>query len=380
MSVTHVGAGTHLARSGVHRTAEHPQGHGPSGKFSAFTVGQRLEVTVLRPQGANSYLVLLAGEQHLMESSVALASGIRVSALVVAVGEQLALRYLGSDSRQGTADDAPDASEPSLSGLLQALASRYKVTLDNPDRDLLQRAVRRAADPTAMALGGLFLAKIGAEVDRPSLDALYEAQTQAPPSATPAGSARSVNPPVDLERVSMSELSELLSSALPTQVDDASAAQGEGLGAHSGGEEPSRSAQSLLNRQDDGAVIYRYGSLPVLVSGRLMELELALFQQREPREGEARLRRLVMTLDTETLGPLQIEARSLNERLVIRFTGRSAQAAAHLAPYGRDVEQLAARLGWAVDGVEYEYASGSARAATQIIRHVLNSETIDSVL
>jgi hypothetical protein len=87
-----------------------------------------------------------------------------------------------------------------------------------------------------------------------------------------------------------------------------------------------------------------------------------------------------MTLDTEELGPLQIEARSLNERLVIRFTGRSAQAAGQLAPYGRDVEELAGRLGWAVDGVEYEYSAGPTRAATQVIRHVLNSGTVDSVL
>jgi len=237
-----------------------------------------------------------------------------------------------------------------------------------------------------MALGGLYLVKLGAQMDVPSLAALYAAQADlpaSPASASPIARSVAARVEIDLDDDPAGGLSDLLAGALHAEAGEASliSPSGGGAGAQPGGTDGQpKSAQDLLNSQDGGAVVYRYGSVPVLVSGQLLELELVLFQQRQPQAGETQLRRLVMTLDTETLGPLQIEARALNDRLMIRFTGQSAEAAAQLAPYGRDVEELAARLGWTVDGVEYEYTHGHARAASQIIRHVLSAGTIDSVL
>jgi hypothetical protein len=356
-----------------------------SGRFRGLAVGQHVDVKVLAQQSELTYVVSLAGEQHLMESSITLVPGAQVSAVVLAVGNQLELRYVGSDPVRERADDTP-VDEPRAPSLLQLLAGRYKVVLTAKDRGLLERAVRRAPDPASMALGGLYLVKLGAEMDVPSLAALYAAQTALPASlGTAAAIARPVAARIriELDDDPVGGLSELLAGALHAPTDEASSMShlGEGADAQSGGTDGQRhSAHSLLNSHDGGAVAYRYGSLPVLVSGQLMELELVLFQQRQPQAGETHLRRLVMTLDTETLGPLQIEARALNDRLMIRFTGQSAEAAAQLAPYGRDVEELAARLGWTVDGVEYEYTHGPARAASQIIRHVLAAGTVDSLL
>jgi hypothetical protein len=86
-----------------------------------------------------------------------------------------------------------------------------------------------------------------------------------------------------------------------------------------------------------------------------------------------------MTLDTQTFGPLQVEARALDSRLVITFTGQSPESASDLATYSGEVRQLASRLGWNVEGVGYEYGR-EGRAARQIIDHVLSAGTVDMEL
>jgi hypothetical protein len=135
-------------------------------------------------------------------------------------------------------------------------------------------------------------------------------------------------------------------------------------------------ARWLLNIQNDGSVAYRYGTLPVMVAGQLVELDLVLFQQRPSQAATTQIRRLVMTLDTQSFGSLQVEARALDNRLAITFTGQSPEAAADLASYSGEVRQLASRLGWNVEAVGYEYGR-TGRAARQIIDHVLSEGTVD---
>lgn len=393
MSITHVGSGSNVSRSTSH------QRHADArikGTFEDFQLGQRLSLTVLRQLDPQTYFVSMAGEQHVLESTAALIPGGTVHAVVVAVGDRLELRYLSSEQSRSEPEDT-DNTESQPPTLLAQLAARYKVSLSGKDRDLLERVVNRASDPAAMALSGLFLAKIGAAVDPNSVSALYSAQSDAPDAAAGAtafdmsallnagflthGSADTL---AAEDTTPLSSLAESMAGALQGNLDGNLAAvnlSADGANSHNAGDEDQAElARALLNTQDGGAVAYRYGSLPVLVSGQLHELDLVLFQQRQPQEGSTQVRRLVMTLDTHALGPLQIEARALDNRLVITFVGRSPEAAAELAPYGRDIRDLATRLGWTVEGVGYEYATGQARAARQIIRHVLAAGTVDTVL
>ena len=391
MSITNVGAGTHVSRSTSHQ--RHVDGR-IKGSFEDFQVGQRLTLTVLRQLDPQSYFVSMAGEQHLVESAVELIPGGTVHAVVVAVGDRLELRYLNSEQSRSEPEDPDNTESQTPPTLLAQLAARYKVSLGGKDRDLLERVVNRASNPAAMALSGLFLAKMGAAVDPASVEALYAAQSD--PTAAAGGTAfdmstllnagalsQVVVPTAD-ETTTLSSLAESLAGALQGNLDGNLATfnlSADGASSRNAGDDgEAERAHALLNTQDGGAVAYRYGSLPVLVAGQLHELDLVLFQQRQPQEGSTQVRRLVMTLDTHALGPLQIEARALDNRLVITFVGRSPEAAAELAPYGSDIRDLASRLGWTVEGVGYEYSASQARAARQIIRHVLAAGTVDTVL
>jgi hypothetical protein len=77
-----------------------------------------------------------------------------------------------------------------------------------------------------------------------------------------------------------------------TWLDDAFQAAGVQADAGDGGgdgERGERSAEDLarwaLNLQDDGSVLYRHATLPLVIGGELRELQVALFTPREPVDG-----------------------------------------------------------------------------------------------
>jgi hypothetical protein len=376
MTVSHVSAGTHVVGTGARRSADAHL----SGSFEKFRVGQRLDMSVMQQIEEQQYLVSMAGGQHVVDSTVPLEVGSRVKAVVVAIGERLELKYLASDQSGTDAHESPDSSDDSVSAptLLASLQARYKITLRPDQHELLERAVSRAADPTAMALGGLFLVKTGNPVAEQGLQAVYQVQSNdgvaSKPASAAAEVAKLVTEAAHGDSAASADLAELLAGALNTQSPPAGA--GDTSSGQSNAQDGDALSRWLLNIQNDGSVAYRYGTLPVMVAGQLVELDLVLFQQRPSAAAATQIRRLVMTLDTQTFGPLQVEARALDNRLVITFTGQSPESATDLASYSGEVRQLASRLGWNVEGVGYEYGP-TGRAARQIIDHVLSAGTVD---
>ena len=373
MTVGHVSPGGHIVRPAERQLSDAP--------FEKLRVGQQLNMSVLRQIDEHNYLVSLAGGQHVVDSSVALQTGGQLHAVVVAVGERLELRYV--DSGQPASSDSEKQDDDVDSSLLAKLESEYRITLRPEDHRLLEQAAARASDPAALVLSGLFLAKLGLGVEPVNLQALLEAQQPGKPSEASASSSAQANTMIAAaagDEAATTDLAQMLAAALEDAGAEGPRANGAADSAQPGSNSLKNVAEHLLNFQDEGGTAYRYGTLPVLVSGQLIELDLVSFQPKRPQAATPQVRRLVMTLNTESFGPLQVEARALSDRLVITFTGRTAESAAELAPHADEVRSLATRLGWNVDAVGYEYNDRTGRAARQVIDHVLSSGTVDLVL
>jgi hypothetical protein len=132
-----------------------------------------------------------------------------------------------------------------------------------------------------------------------------------------------------------------------------------------------------LNSQDGGSVGYRYATLPLLIGGDLTELQVALFTPRYDDVRGRRVRRLVMTLDTPRLREIRIEAKSVDERIVVAIDASTPRAVEALAAREPEVREMLARLGWAVEAVSYGVNVPPDRAARRIVDHVLAAWTVD---
>jgi hypothetical protein len=326
--------------------------------------GDKLELRVLQQLDEHRYLISLRGAQHVVSSMVPLTVGSTVRAVVTAVGEKLELRYVGEER---TAAVEKEELEAQVDDAIVEQAQRYAVNLQAPQLTTIEQAMREVAEPQAMLAGGLFLGKLGLEVEPANLHALYAAQKW---------HARAIDATTDRDA---SQMASIATPALLAEQMLAVLQEGASRPGAPDRDERGR-ARRLLNAPDDSSVSYRYGVLPVLIADQLVELDVVHFRERRRDDASAGNRRLVMTFSTSNLGRVEVVARALSERLAISIATDSPQARDLLAAGASDVRALAERLGWNVESVSYEIAADTNRAARHVIDHVLNGDTLSALV
>ena len=355
-------------------------------------VGDQLQVRIGQHLGDDRYAASFGdGERHIVQSAMELTAGSTIRATVVAVGERLELKYVPDGSVQPVAlvEIAPDTGADAV---IDELASRYAVDLTPLDRAAIRSAMREAPNEEAIAEGGIFLSKLQLPVEPNAMQALYAAQQWGTTSATLPATAAVVGgdgAAGQLERLLLRALhpgeADVPDSpdALTVGAADAgSSGSSQTAGANSGSLEDL--ARQLLNEQDDGALGYCYGTLPVIVADQLVELDLVHFRERGPGRGRdpalENMQRLVMTFRTEALGRIEVVAHSLGDHLSVAISSESAQSNEALESHAAEVRDLVARLGWRVDAVTYQLDPDPARASRRVLEHVLNAETLDRLV
>jgi hypothetical protein len=306
--------------------------------------------------------------------------GTQIEAQVEAKGNQLELRYLGAHP----GFELPEALPPVADNVpvpewLAALAQQYRVPLDAQATATIERAAAKAADPALMTRSGLFLQKLAQRVTREDLEALYHVLSKAggPLPAALTQAPIELDPSAENDEVAVT-LADALDAAAP-QAEQV-AAVGAEADANGGNQDDAQRALRLLNLQDEGSVSWRYGTLPLLVGGRLIELDLVMFRERESHATRGALRRLVMTLDTTHFGRVHVEARAVDSRLMVRLSAATTEAVEVMSAYGADVRAAIEQLGWAVDEIRYDVEPDGARAAHEIVKHVLSAGSVDQEL
>jgi hypothetical protein len=357
-----------------------------------LAVGQLVEVAVIDRSADGRYNVRINGQLRSANSATTLQPGSAVLAVVTGVGDRLELRPVSVTE------------DPALAQALAALAARYRVELSATAQREIVVAAAAADSALATLRAGLYLNKVGAKVTPAALAALVAAQ-QLPPSLS-RDVAAGDRGAIVITNANMSTGPGAGTAALGQLLERVMAQDGAGPGADisSGFGDPSSGnqqqrkheqrqpetvnatgsrralSQELLSLSDGGALAYRYATLPLLVAGKLVELDMALFQQKSSPSPSVLPQRLVMSLNTSRLGMVRIVAQSLRSNLSIALASTSERGVAVLtAALGPMRERLSA-LGWQVDGVRAELATDVSSAGRAIIDHVLATGSLDRAL
>jgi len=358
-----------------------------------LAVGQLVEVTVIDRSGDGRYSVRINGQSRMANSTTTLKPGSSVLAVVTGACNRLELRPVSQ------------AEDPALAQALAALAARYRIELSAATQRQIVQAAGAADSALATLRAGLYLNKVGAEVTPAALAALVAAQQLRPPASEGAAGDRAAiattSPNASMgPGTGAAALGQLLERVMAQ--DNA----GPGAGMSSGSGDPNTGSQQqgkqrqrqsesanavgshralsheLLSLSDGGALRYRYATLPLLVAGKLVELDMALFQQKSSQSElpSAVPQRLVMSLNTTRLGAVKIVAQSLRSNLNIALASTSEQGVAALAATVGPIRERLAVLGWQVDGVRCELATDVSSAGREIINHVLKTGSLDRSL
>ncbi|MFL6661613.1 MAG: flagellar hook-length control protein FliK [Rhizobacter sp.] len=392
-----------------------------------LTLGQIIKGRVLRSYDGNRHLVDFGGQERVVDSSVPLRPDEVFRGRVIGLGERVELQKLPAAATEAPAESAaPAGSGPTLrgDGSVRDLFARYGARVDAQALELLQQVAARQADPQATALAGLVLAKqglpmapewlrllqarLGAVADSapaPGTTALHletVPPTKAPmlevvqPPGTVLPDARTELVPT-LPTLALALQNLLLDSPLApwrTARDDAGASEGAtGGDADRGGRSADDArtaalADWILNGQTGGPVAHRLGMLQLVVDGRLLELEIALFEEAGDRDGSAaeepatRHRQIVLSLDTEALGRVDVNARLAGRHLQVELATASGEATGALALHSHRLEQDLRGLGWDVDGLVYEtrVAGATGRPATSVVEHIINPGSVSRLV
>lgn len=366
---------------------------------SKLTLGQIIKGRVLRSyDGGQRHLVDFGGEQRVVDSSVPLRPDEVFQGRVVGLGEKVQLQKLAAETPAAAAAPAalPQRPAGAADGSLAALFARFGVELPPARVAEAQVVVNRLPQPATAASAALVLAKLGLPLDAQLIRLLHARLSGQEAVDTSRGAvqlatapaavqhAAAVAPPVEALAAALAQLAAPLPLPVPAAGHDAALAtstSGDGGGARRDPREP---GSRLLNVQTGGAVAHRLGRLPLLVDGRLLELELALFD--EPGEGGdggaapavPRHRQVVIGLDTASLGRVEVRARIAGRHLALTMNTDASERTQALAGHAAALRESLSSLGFEVDAMAYEtQAAGAPGAPLQaVVEHLITPGSV----
>jgi GGDEF domain-containing protein len=370
--------------------------------------GQEVSLRILNKIGDQRFVASMGDSRYVVDSAVRLAVGETVKATVSAVGGIVELKYLGSGQFEkidsAASNEQPGTDTPG-GAALAGLQSKYRISLPQQVQQLVTEISNRVQRPETMAMGALYLSRIGESMQPEALQALYAKQIWGDDKIQSGGGAADLSVLIrgvqQGNAADLEALAKLLGDAVDQAGSTSVATADGGLGnavamtggdltklinqdTHSKHDESDDSlrdlAHRLLNLHDAGTLAYHYGSLPVIVADQLVELDLVLFRERESATRPQGLRKLVMTLRTETLGKVEIVAQSLDTQLTVSIAAQSTDSSDSLATHAQEVRDLLGRLGWNIGGVSYRLTTETGRAAEQIVKHVVSAGSLDAVV
>ena len=378
---------------------------------STLNIGQIIKGRVLRQYEGNRYAVDFAGHEKVVDSAVPLKTNEIIHGRVVALGDRVELQRVASDGSiiKPSADGASPVTGFNISNrfekLIQETFARYQGQLTAADQTSLLRSVRSASDPGIMVMAGLVLSKLGLSQAPELLMALYhslnnkaqnrgmfahgimagEVQSQSNISERPVSEVLSGILTERLQQVPEKEAANSLQNEQDVKLGDSATAGNGGDQSPPGNpQQPFWNAgRLLLNTQSAGSVSHRVATIPFLLGDRLVEVDVALFDQRRHIDAPdgIRHRQIVFSLNLESLGHVEILATVANHRARVVVTTENSEATAYLAGYMTTLKDDLEQIGWAIDELSYETKTeGIGGVNTAVVEHYISQDSLSRLM
>jgi hypothetical protein len=386
------------------------QGGSEADSFRAtLKLGEIIRGRVMRSLGEGRYAVNFQGHERVVDSAIPLRTQDILHGRVVAVGDRVELQHVRTEAMARAGAPQQPAAQAGAGGHaeLRALVASWPaaeqaalallfVGAQSEDAVLLAaRAVARSGLPGSAALVQLVqaaLAPRGAEgIFAPRSEAVALA-TAAPaperpgsesPAAPGAPLAGMLKSSFDASRAGAGRPADERAQAAAPE-DEASDSTGDSALARegSGAATQDEVARAFFNAQSGGSVAHAVTTIPLIVDGRLVELDIAMFGEPGRGAGAMPHGHVVIELDTERLGHLHIDAQLVGARVQVGIASDRAEAADFVAQHAPALRSRIEEDGWAVDGLRYEVREPGAMnaAAKVVLEHRLSADSLSRLI
>lgn len=396
---------------------------GSKGFADTLTVGQIIKGRVLRHFGSDRYLVEFGGREHVVDSTVPLRTNELIHGRVLGLGERVELQRVRIERPTG-AEPSPTQPSPAntvsvsygrSAQLVQDVLANFNVVLSDEARAAITAAARAVSEPTLMARVAVALNRLGLPQAPALLRGVYAAATRDGELSTILAGRRDAPQLVASRQSSSEEMASaitMLAAALQHQLEDVSNRRGgsiESLRTSPPADDADRSAEVppagqnvteqhgeragyreteparwVLNSQTGGLVSHHVSTLSLLLGDRLVEVDVALFDQQETPAATptTRHRQVVLSLVLSELGRVNITARVVGDHVRLHVATETDAATEALAGYMGELRQDVSGAGWQLDELAYETLMQCAPNAPvrSVIEHFVTQDSLSRLM
>lgn len=379
------------------------------GWSDTLTVGQILKARVLRQFGQGRYEMDFAGHSRVVDSAVPLSVGDLLHGKVVGLGERVViertqLERANADSAAGQrASDTVRHADALRQGMAGASPKGEQSRIvDVALRTRAARLAAKSAQPELVWRAAAYASRVGIVLDDARLrrfSALLGQEERLALSRAEAAHFEVLSPVSDVGHGSDVALTEQLASWLqdsgtasagePDHASgDAQGHVGAGLSTvaddddfdNEDGKEGGDDAwmARLLNAQTGASFQHRYQLLPVVIDGKLLEFDVALFDHAaDDRHADTHSRRICMRIDTPS-GAVDVQAAVVGDRVRLTMSSRNAALVDTLEHAAFGLGSALGDLGWMLERADYvdDLAGDAAPPARAIVEHVLEQDSL----
>ena len=379
------------------------------GWSDTLTVGQILKARVLRQFGQGRYELDFAGHSRVVDSAVPLSVGDLLHGKVVGLGERVViertqLERANADSAAGQrASDTVRHADALRQGMAGASPKGEQSRIvDVALRSRAARLAAKSAQPELVWRAAAYVSRVGIVLDDARLrrfSALLGQEERLALSRAEAAHFEALSPVSDVGHGSDVALTEQLASWLQDSgtasagepdpaPGDAQGYVGAGLSTvaddddfdNEDGKEGGDDAwmARLLNAQTGASFQHRYQLLPVVIDGKLLEFDVALFDHAaDDRHADTHSRRICMRIDTPS-GAVDVQAAVVGDRVRLTMSSRNAALVDTLEHAASSLGSALGDLGWMLERADYvdDLAGDAAPPARAIVEHVLEQDSL----
>ncbi|MCP4469649.1 MAG: flagellar hook-length control protein FliK [Gammaproteobacteria bacterium] len=377
---------------------------------STLQVGNVIKGKVMRHYEGSRYSVEFGGRERVVDSSIPFNAGDVIHGRVVAIDDKVHLQRLkapGTDNPQTASalNQYLDGSRLPGERIVLQLFDQYQARISSADLQALSALMAKARQPELMALSALILSKMGAHLEPDFIRAIYRQLQEGQVSTrVPAGDAvltlmtaavdeaaeQSVVPILaalitQLHQQQGAELQADTASPVDSADETVAANDDAGLGAFDQDESERRLGERLLNVQNDNSVAHRMLHFPVWLGDRLVEIQVAFFAQKQQSESYdpalGPYRKIVFSLDTESIGHVEIAIMLANRHARVEFVTGNSETSAWLARYSGEVESALAAMQWQTDELRYSTSAdfGNGVLGT-VVEHYITQDSFSRLM
>ena len=381
--------------------------------LKSITAGQILKGRILRVYTDNKYGVDFGGQERVVDSAVPLSKGDLLTGRVIGVNDHTVSMKIVSNLLSDTSknDQTLVAKQAEYKSPVAIEADKFNVNLNQLQESAIVNASNRSANTIIAIRVGLYLAKLGLPITVDLVRSItsrildghdpnsFELDKKLPEltsnvSIIEASQSNSVQTLENLKDFFLQEF-----KAGNQYADDSDLGGFERLASlqlvNQASKRNSNSNENemadekrlkelfsrIFNASNGSHAQHRFQTLPIIIDGKLIEFDVAFFDQttQDSTSLVLKSRRLNFSLKTE-FGFLNLEARVVNNRLNISFSSVNDYLLSQIEEHESDLNVNLTDSGWFIENIKYEKVDEENSPAYNIVKHVLQQNSLDIVV